>query len=100
MTRNESRVRAFANQHGHTIDTSSGEVLIMAPPGQCYPWDCHERVFSPFDDETMADLWRSAAEAVLSGALDPKPCTADTCPGWEDGKCQWWDDTPTTTTEN
>lgn len=69
------------------------EVRVMAPSGKCWHSDCHEIVVShnvgPWG---TAELWQQVTHRLREGAPSLVPCTAESCVGWEDGRCVWWAD--------
>lgn len=78
---NKQRVYALAAKLGATVeyDMTEPHVYVDAPAGYC--WSCdpglHGIVGVPWDDETMADVWKDVLERVRFGI---EKCNCGQCP--------------------
>ena len=72
----------LAAERGWTVEVDDGapfEVKVAPAAGQHFIGDVHERVFSAWDGETVADVWVCAFAELSAEVLEP---CGERCEGW------------------
>ncbi len=67
------------------------EVVLTAPQGKNFDGQ-HDEVFQFESDDVKASELYQKVYDFLSEA-EPQECTEETCSSWEDGHCDFWDNT-------